>query len=95
MTYSLDKILTDIGANMALDMEIKAYPNPATDELTINMPAAKKPSVKIFSVDGKQMPCNSNGSSSMTVNVSSYPAGIYYFVAEEGKHRAVKKFVKS
>jgi photosystem II stability/assembly factor-like uncharacterized protein len=95
MTYSLDKILTDIGANMALDMEIKAYPNPATDVLTINMPAAKKPSVKIFSVDGKQMPCNSNGSSSMTVNVSSYPAGIYYFVAEEGKHRAVKKFVKS
>jgi hypothetical protein len=46
-------------------------------------------------VDGKLMPVSITGSTTLTVDVANYPKGIYYFVAEEGKHRVVKKFVKS
>jgi hypothetical protein len=95
MTYPLDKILTDLAPDMVFAMDVKIYPNPTTDVLNIRMPAAKKTTIKIFSVDGKQMPANTNGSNTFTLDVANFPAGIYYLVAEEGKYRAVKKFVKS
>ncbi len=95
MTYPLDKILTDLAPDMVFAMDVKIYPNPTTDVLNIQMPAAKKPTIKIFSLDGKQMPTNTNGSNTFTLDVGTFPAGIYYLVAEEGKFRAVKKFVKS
>jgi photosystem II stability/assembly factor-like uncharacterized protein len=95
MTYPLDKILTDLAPDMVFAMDVKIYPNPTTDVLNIRMPAAKKPTIKIFSVDGKQMPANTNGNNTFTLDVANFPAGIYYLVAEEGKYRAVKKFVKS
>jgi photosystem II stability/assembly factor-like uncharacterized protein len=95
MTYPLDKILTDLAPDMVFAMDVKIYPNPTTDVLNIRMPAAKKPTIKIFSVDGKQMPVNTNGNNTFTLDVANFPAGIYYLVAEEGKFRAVKKFVKS
>jgi hypothetical protein len=80
---------------MVFAMDVKIYPNPTTDVLNIRMPAAKKPTIKIFSVDGKQMPANTKGTNTFTLDVANFPAGIYYLVAEEGKYRAVKKFVKS
>jgi photosystem II stability/assembly factor-like uncharacterized protein len=95
MTYPLDKILTDLAPDMVFAMDVKIYPNPTNDVLNIRMPAAKKTTIKIFSVDGKQMPANTNGSNTFTLDVANFPAGIYYLVAEEGKYRAVKKFVKS
>ena len=95
MTYPLDKILTDLAPDMVFAMDVKIYPNPTTDMLNIRMPSAKKPTIKIFSVDGIQMPANTNGTNTFTLDVATFPAGIYYLVAEEGKFRAVKKFVKS
>jgi 8-oxo-dGTP pyrophosphatase MutT (NUDIX family) len=95
MTYPLDKILTDLAPDMVFAMDVKIYPNPTTDVLNIRMPAAKKPTIKIFSVNGKQIPANTNGTNTFTLDVANFPAGIYYLVAEEGKFRAVKKFVKS
>jgi photosystem II stability/assembly factor-like uncharacterized protein len=95
MTYSLDSLLSVSAPELLLDMEIQLFPNPATDVVNIKLPSAKKPSIKIFSVEGKLMPVSITGSTTLTVDVAQYPKGIYYFVAEEGKHRVVKKFVKS
>lgn len=95
MTYSLDSLLSVSAPELVLDMEIQLFPNPATDVVNIKLPSAKKPVIRIFSVDGKQMPISVTGNNNLIVDVAKYPAGIYYFVAEEGKHRVVKKFVKS
>lgn len=66
---------------------IAIYPNPATDQITINDLFGEK--VRVYSAKGEMM---YNGSANDRIDVSSWPLGEYFVV--EPKSRGVGKFMK-
>jgi hypothetical protein len=64
----------------------KVYPNPASDDLTIEL-NTNATSVSIIGMDGKVISTESVNANSVTVNVSALVAGVYVYeiVAENGE----------
>lgn len=64
----------------------KVYPNPASDDLTIEL-NTNATSVSIIGMDGKVISTESVNANSVTVNVSALVAGVYVYeiVADNGE----------
>lgn len=86
-------------AENTLEIEFgKSYPNPATENVTIDF---AKPSVKNASfivMDGNGQVVNtgklSAGQTNIMIDTYNYASGVYYFVALDGEsYSAVKRFV--
>ncbi|MFA5783180.1 MAG: T9SS type A sorting domain-containing protein, partial [Bacteroidales bacterium] len=74
--------------NAAFDV----YPNPATDNLTIEAP--QKSDIEILNIQGqliKSIVANSNKTS---VDISAFPCGMYFIKVKMEKGVAVRRFVK-
>jgi len=72
----------------------KIYPNPAHDILNIETETSETFNIEIFDIQGRQLSQISNltstSSSLISVNISSFPSGIYFIKVGN----SVKKFVK-
>lgn len=77
-------MVAGVNENMSAITGINLYPNPATENVTINvdMIEATKISVNVFDITGKMlMNVNSamnQGLNSITLNVSELPSGVYF-----------------
>lgn len=75
------------------------YPNPSSNELNIglNLPAEKQVSIQVINMLGQQILNTSNsygmGSQLITMDVSAYPAGIYFCNVVVDNQTYTKKFV--
>jgi hypothetical protein len=78
------------------DWNIYIFPNPASNELTIQNPELKIEQIGIFDVLGDRIFSRKPIASSeqLLINVSTFPAGVYFIVATDGKNVARKKFIK-
>ncbi len=76
--------------------DLKVYPNPTQDLVTINLPSELKNDVNITVLDyqGKQMLTQAINSESNTLNVSGLQAGVYLIEITHEDSRIVKRFVK-
>jgi Secretion system C-terminal sorting domain len=77
--------------------DYKVYPNPVKDRFTITLEDDLFNSLRIIGLDGnKQLAINSEfGSSSMSVNVSMLPSGMYFCIFTTGRgKKASFKLVK-
>lgn len=77
------------------ETSIRLFPNPATDRITISYPPSSVEYVKVYTVNGvllqqKKIAQNSDQTS---VDVSSYPKGIYYLVCESNGEKTTRSFV--
>ncbi len=78
-TVGINPILT--GTN-----EMSLFPNPATDQVTITLPATSaKAAVTVYSLDGKKVFAGeTNGNSNYTFSVADLKPGIYVVIARAG-----------
>ena len=80
---------------------ISVYPNPASDELTINYQLKKSAVVNINLIDlqGKQhmvlnKETNAMGIQTESLNISHLPPGVYFLRLQAGNDVVTKKVVK-
>lgn len=75
-------------------------PVPATDQVQVLFSTIKATTVKatIFDVMGRTIDrqdlASTGGNNTLNLNVSNYPAGIYYIVLNDGTHSVMGKIVK-
>jgi hypothetical protein len=79
------------------ESSITVYPNPATNNITIEIPQQAVPiaiGIKIYNIQG-QLIKNFTASGNITsVDVSSFPSDVYVVEVQTEKGVAIKKFVK-
>ncbi len=81
-------------------MNISTYPNPASEKLMINFESIGNNlySVKLIDLLGKQLYASSNtsqeGMNQLSIDVSSYPKGIYFLFIEEKTTEVVRIVVE-
>ena len=73
--------------------EIKIYPNPVKDQLTIQHAGLKIKEIKIFDAIGKKV-FEETDLKTETINLQSFKKGIYFVEINDGKKVFRKKFIK-
>jgi hypothetical protein len=76
-----------------------AYPNPTTDNLTIEFPksASNEISLRLFSIDGKCVISNeisTINNQAYSLNLSSLPVGMYILDVQQGEKHEQQKILK-
>jgi len=76
--------------------DLKVYPNPSQDVLTIDLPTVLENNVNITVLDsqGKQIQTQTINANNSSLNVSNWQAGLYLIQIEYEDSRIVKRFVK-
>lgn len=74
--------------------DILIYPNPASDKITINMPAAGASKVTIYDVTGHSMYTREMQGNYFTIPVDRLPAGIYTVQVIQDGNTFTQKLVK-
>lgn len=76
--------------------DLKVYPNPSQDLVTIDLPTELENDVSITVLDaqGKQVQTQVINANNNTLNVSNLNAGVYLIQIEHEDSRIVKRFVK-
>ena len=78
-------------------MPITVYPNPATDQITLDLPAvSKKYEVRLIDTAGRIIFRERRGEEKPMLDISNLPGGLYFVqvVREQGGVLAVGKLVK-
>lgn len=77
------------------DITITVTPNPASEEIRINVPGDEQYAIRILSIDGKPMIAN-DINDALTMDIRSFPDGIYvlYVLATNGTYNSTT-FIKS
>jgi hypothetical protein len=89
---------TGINSQALNTLGFKAYPNPATHLLTIELPDASKYELKLSNLLGQAQPLNhiALSHSKLQADLSPIDAGIYFIqVLENGRLVGVEKFIKN
>lgn len=85
----LAPFVTGVESHSSVNSKLLVYPNPATDFININTTHTL---LYIYSADGKLVSEFNTNEKQLTVDVSSYPEGLYIMKAEDNK-RSVKFMV--
>jgi hypothetical protein len=74
--------------------DIRVYPNPATNQVSFSLPAAKNVEIRIFDITGKMVAQvkPAAGTSVVTVDISNLNAGMYFYNAVIDNKTATGKF---
>ena len=84
-------ITTSIQQNN-FENEFTIFPNPATTQLTIE--TIQKAEIEILNIQGQLMKNISSAFNKITIDISSFPSGMYFVKIKTEKETAVKKFIK-
>ena len=82
-----------INENMLSANEIKIYPNPTKDNLTIETNSTKEQKLEILNLIGQTV-YTSVITKKAVVKTSEFPVGVYFIKLSTDKETVVKKFVK-
>jgi hypothetical protein len=77
----------------SLSLNIKAYPNPCNEILNLQLPFQEQ-QVQLHSTDGKLMTSFNVFGSEHSLDLSRFPAGIYYLVVQNNAQVVIKQLVK-
>lgn len=100
LMYSSRGFVNSIKGLNTLAVKIDAWPNPASQQITIsfNAPKADKASLTIYNVLGKvmlQQPLNVvNGNNETNINIEALPAGVYFYEVNSQNISGSGKFLK-
>ncbi|MGA3013851.1 MAG: T9SS type A sorting domain-containing protein [Bacteroidales bacterium] len=74
---------------------IKIYPNPATDKITIETTGTvKEINLAIINIDGQQLITRQTTDPKTSIDISTFPSGVYFVRLTNDKTVEVGKFVK-
>ena len=75
--------------------DIKVYPNPANDKITIESTIINKDAmISIYNIQGQLLIQRPMLQTKINIDASGFTEGIYYVKVKTEKDVAVKKFVK-
>ena len=82
-----------VGIDEQSEVEFSCFPNPVSEVLTINtdVPGGR---IALFDLTGKQLLSKQIINTTMTVDLSSFPHGVYNLVVSSENSRFSKKIVK-
>ena len=84
-----------ITANQELaDLEVKLFPNPTSDKITIQNDNFKNTTLQITDVFGKQLLQQNSNKSETILDLSNYSNGQYFLQLERDSKRVVYKIIK-
>jgi hypothetical protein len=86
-----------MGENAIPDNQIIIYPNPAADQITIEIPKSEKNmngTITIFGMSGQVLMQQQVQASITEINVSSLPKGIYFVRLVYNEKIEFGKFIK-
>lgn len=101
--FCLDDLTLDFGTgveNVFVAEGLNIYPNPAFEEteLVFNTEEVVYVSMKVIDVAGREMAAQSMnsfaGTNKFKIDVSQFPAGVYYVVINAGSTTLTKKLIK-
>lgn len=92
---STGELGTPLQGNHLLE-EVKTYPNPTLDKLTIDLSTVEYPNVKVTIFNTIQLAITSFSTYPrlMEINLSHYKPGVYYIRFQYQNDVLIKKFVK-
>lgn len=75
------------------DASFAVYPNPTSGVINIALPQATASEVMIFNISGKLI-YNAEAQTEVEVDLSAYPAGVYFLKVENGSKNFTEKLIK-
>ena len=79
---------TGIAATESVRNELKVFPNPVCDKLTIENTSTQNHTIYIYNLNGKMVgSMEIGGGETMTINATNWAAGIYLLQADDRKGR--------
>jgi len=94
--YYLDDVAvyadTTVGINEISNKEITIYPNPATNNITIESPQAAV--IEITNIQGQLVKTITANTNKTDIDVSSFPGGVYIVEVKTDKGVSENKFIK-
>ena len=87
-------VSVSVKENESADFQVKCYPNPATDELTVESSKWKVESVRIYNVLGEVVYQSSITNFKSTITIKDFDKGIYFIEAASKDKRSTIKFIK-
>ncbi|QQS31338.1 MAG: T9SS type A sorting domain-containing protein [Sphingobacteriales bacterium] len=95
-TASLDVVIEDCTSieDVSFDQSYRLFPNPASQSITIetNHPLQQDAVVKLVNMLGQTLSRN-NLSQRLTLDISAYPAGVYFVIVESHQNIATKQIL--
>ncbi len=90
-------VVTGLSSQQTSVDGFELFPNPTTGVLSLSRTSGKSASVQVFSTTGSLLSVSSwtAGNSSLTLDVSALPAGVYVIVLQDNASRTTKRFVKA
>jgi PKD repeat protein len=86
--------VTSTGTETLLQGELQFYPNPAQEQLHINMGATSNVhKIELITISGKVIKKldNNSGKESITIDISSIPSGLYYLKIQSNSVTLTRK----
>jgi hypothetical protein len=82
--------------DLALNDLVSIYPNPAVDQLTIDLSklTGNSVAVQLIDITGKVIYATSNLSSTTQIDLSSFNRGVYFLTIKEGEETTTYKVIK-
>ena len=74
-------------------LNVNLFPNPTSGELTLDLPFGEN-QIRLFSVEGKQLQALSSRETSVQMDLSKLPQGIYLLEVINGNRRNVSKVIR-
>lgn len=91
------EFLTPVGTGntQAAALSLSVFPNPAKDYLKVNVSGSLISEINVIDVTGRTVLSSFNhNQSSVTVDCSALPSGLYFLTVKAGNNTATKKFMK-
>ena len=89
-----DYILIPVGLDENTSDVITVFPNPVTSNLHIVFPDVKSRTIKLNSLDGKQMLNYKTKSNKEDINMQQFPKGVYSLIIRDSELISILKIVK-
>ena len=88
----IDNIATKIKQVNEADIGLDIFPNPATNDITINYPV--KAEIDIMNIEGQNIKTIFNNCKMTTIDIGDLSNGVYVIKAKTNKEVAIKRFIK-
>ena len=87
-------ILTSTEIIIENEFNLKLYPNPAGEQLTVKMPV-NEGEIYIYNSLGQQVLLKKVNDYQQNINISHLPSGVYFLSVESDERRITKSFIKN